>query len=63
MEKKESLNYLPIVQAIEQLVQRAGSLKIKKENPNGDITSHTISGIRIAYLKKESLKLPMLMVL
>ena len=54
MEKKESLNYLPIVQAIEQLVQRAGSLKIKKENPNGDTTSHKISGIRIAYLEKES---------
>ena len=37
MEKKESVNYLPIVQAIEQLVQRAVSLKIKKENPNGNI--------------------------
>ncbi len=52
MEKK--VNYLPIVQIMEQLVQRAMSLKFRKEDPNGDVKNHQISGIRIAYLQKES---------
>lgn len=51
MEKK--VNYLPIVQAMEQLVQRVKTLKVKREDPYGKIVNHQISGIRIAYLTYE----------
>lgn len=45
-------NYLPIVNALEVLMKRALNLKIKKEDPNGDIKTLKISGIRIAYMKE-----------
>lgn len=51
MEKQT--NYLPIVQAMEQLVRRAKALKVKREDPYGNRVNHHISDIRIAYLNYE----------
>ena len=51
MEKQT--NYLPIVQAMNQLVQRAKTLKVKREDPYGNRVNHQISDIRIAYLNYE----------
>ncbi len=51
MEKQT--NYLPIVQAMGQLVQRAKTLKVKREDPYGNRVNHQISDIRIAYLNYE----------
>lgn len=52
-----SITYLPIVQAMEQLVKRAMSLTITKEDPYGKPVDHQISGIRLTYLQKESFTL------
>lgn len=52
MEKKE--NYLPIVKALEVLMKRAMSLKIKREDPYGFKKTIRISGIRIAYMKESA---------
>lgn len=46
-------NYLPIVRALEALMKRAMKLKIKKEDPYGEIKSCKISGIRIAWMRDE----------
>lgn len=53
METNQKFNYLPIVQAMEQLVQRAKTLKVKREDPYGKMVNHQISDIRIAYLTYE----------
>ena len=58
MEKTES--YLHIVRALEALMKRAMKLKIKKEDPYGEIKTFNISGIRIAYMREEKYNLPYL---
>ena len=49
----KKINYLPIVRALEALMKRAMKLKIKKEDPYGEIKSCKISGIRIAWMRDE----------
>ena len=53
-------NYLSIVKALEVLMKRAMNLRIKKEDPYGEIKTFKISGIRIAYLREEKYNLPYL---
>ena len=53
-------NYLSIVKALEALMKRAMNLRIKKEDPYGEIKTFKISGIRIAYLREEKYNLPYL---
>lgn len=45
-------NYLPIVNALEVLMNRALNLRIKKEDPYGEMKTLKISGIRIAYMRE-----------
>ena len=56
--KVKTENYQPIVRALEALMKRAMNLKIKKEDPYGEIKTFNISGIRIAYMREEKYNLP-----
>ena len=53
-------SYIPIVKALEALMKRAMKLKIRKEDPYGEIKTFQISGIRIAYMREEKYNLPYL---
>ena len=53
-------SYIPIVKALEALMKRAMKLKIKKEDPYGEIKTFKISGIRITYMREEKYNLPYL---
>jgi len=53
-------SYIPIVKALEVLMKRAMKLKIKKEDPYGEIKTCKISDIRIAWMKEEKYNLPYL---
>ena len=53
-------NYLPIVNALEVLMNRALGLKIKKEDPNGYFKTFKLSDIRIAYMSSSCYKQPYL---
>lgn len=50
----EKVNYLLVVSALEELVQRAMELNIPKETPWGAVEQHQISGVRMLYLIDES---------
>ena len=52
--------YLPIVNALEVLMNRALELKIKKEDPNGDYKTFKISDIRIAFMSSSCYRQPYL---
>lgn len=48
------IDYLPIVQAMEQLVAYLRDLKVTRENPEGYDQEYSISDVRILYLEKSS---------
>lgn len=51
---KKTFNYLPLVQALELIVQRTMNLKLKREDPFGEKVAHSISDIRISFLSNIS---------
>lgn len=51
---KTKVDYLPLVHAMEYLVNYARSLKVKRENPEGDLQTYSISDIRICYLEHQN---------
>ena len=56
----ETESYFSIVKALETLMNRAMNLKIRKEDPYGEIKTFKISGVRIAYMREERYNLPYL---